>query len=58
MSKYAGEVTQVTSPSGLVWEYWFGIKAGKRIYLVAPFGSLNTWEFSSVKEVKEFISGH
>lgn len=58
MSKYPGQITQVISPSGKTWQYWFGVKGGKRIYLVAPHDSLNTWQFNSVKEVKAFIAAH
>lgn len=58
MSKYPGQLTRVESPKGITWEYWFGVFHGKRIYLVAPQGSLNTWEFASVEEVKAFIALH
>lgn len=57
MKKFAGQVTPIVSPSGQVWEYWFGVKDGKRVYLVAPLGSLNTWEFSSAAQVKAFVKG-
>jgi len=56
MSKTAGQVTTIVSPTGVSWEYWYGLKGGKRIYLVAPVGSLNTWEFDSVRAVKAFVA--
>ncbi len=56
MKTYPGQIRTTTSPSGIVWEYWFGLKSGKRVYLVAPVGSLNTWQFGSVAEVKAFVA--
>jgi hypothetical protein len=56
MSKAPGQVTTIVSTKGIAWEYWYGVKSGKRIYLVAPVGSLNTWEFDSVKAVKAFVA--
>lgn len=55
MRKHPGQLTSVVSPKGIIWEYWFGIAKGKRSYLVAPVGSLNTWAFMSLREVKKFI---
>lgn len=55
---YPGKVTTVVSPKGLTWEYWFGVKNGKRIYLAAVVDCTNIHEFASAKEVKTYIQAH
>ena len=55
MRKIAGEVTVVTSPKGVKFEYWFGVECGKRYYLVCPVGSFQTQSFMSLKSVMMWI---
>ena len=55
---YAGQLCKATSPKGLVFEYWFGVRKGKRVYLVAHEASLNTFEFRTLREVRSFIKGN
>ena len=55
MSKYAGQISHVTSPKGVDFSYWFGVKAGKRWYLVTFKGGGKSWQFSSMREVQAFI---